>query len=154
MKFERMKDIREDRDLTQKQLASILDVERSTYAGWETGKNTIPLKKLSTLSDYYKLSIDYTTGLSNTKSYDIINKIINKKDVGKNLKKIRVKNNLKQRGIFTFLNTTSSTYSAYETGKVLIQTSFIYSIAKKYNVSIDWILNKAKDSSGKINDNS
>lgn len=44
MKFERMKAIREDRDLTQKQLASILDVERSTYAGWETGKNTIPLK--------------------------------------------------------------------------------------------------------------
>ena len=142
MKFERMKAIREDRDLTQKQLASILDVERSTYAGWETGKNTIPLKKLSALSDYYKLSIDYISGLSNTKSYDIINKIINKKDVGKNLKKIRAKNNLKQRDIFTFLNTTSSTYSAYETGKVLIQTSFIYSIAKKYNVSIDWILGK------------
>lgn len=142
MKFERMKSIREDKDLTQKQLASILNVERSTYAGWETGKNTIPLRKLNALSDYYKLSIDYITGLSNTKRYENINKNINPKDVGKKLKHLRLKNNLKQKDIFTFLNTTSSTYSAYETGKVLMQTSFIYSIAKKYNTSIDWILNK------------
>lgn len=142
MKFERMKSIREDKDLTQKQLANILNVERSTYAGWETGKNTIPLRKLNALSDYYKLSIDYITGLSNTKRYENINKNINPKDVGKKLKHLRLKNNLKQKDIFTFLNTTSSTYSAYETGKVLIQTSFIYSIAKKYNTSIDWILNK------------
>lgn len=142
MKFERMKSIREDKDLTQKQLANILNVERSTYAGWETGKNTIPLRKLNALSDYYKLSIDYITGLSNTKRYENINKNINPKDVGKKLKHLRLKNNLKQKDIFTFLNTTSSTYSAYETGKVLMQTSFIYSIAKKYNTSIDWILNK------------
>lgn len=142
MKFESMKSIREDKDLTQKQLANILNVERSTYAGWETGKNTIPLRKLNALSDYYKLSIDYITGLSNTKRYENINKNINPKDVGKKLKHLRLKNNLKQKDIFTFLNTTSSTYSAYETGKVLMQTSFIYSIAKKYNTSIDWILNK------------
>ena len=135
MKFERMKYIREDKDLTQKQIAKFLGVERSTYTGWETGKDTIPLRKLSQLCDFYNVSIDYITGLSNIKSYNVTNKIINKKDVGKNLKK----------NIFTFLNTTSSTYSAYETGKVLIQTSFIYSIAKKYNVSIDWILNKTTD---------
>lgn len=145
MKFERMKYIREDKDLTQKQIAKFLGVERSTYTGWETGKDTIPLRKLSQLCDFYNVSIDYITGLSNIKSYNVTNKIINKKDVGKNLKKIRVKNNLRQKNIFTFLNTTSSTYSAYETGKVLIQTSFIYSIAKKYNVSIDWILNKTTD---------
>lgn len=145
MKFERMKYIREDKDLTQKQIAKILGVERSTYTGWETGKDTIPLRKLSQLCDFYNVSIDYVTGLSNIKNYNITNTTINLKDVGKRLKNLRLKNNLKQKDIFTFLNTTSSTYSAYETGKVLIQTSFVYSIAKKYNVSIDWILNKIKE---------
>lgn len=145
MKFERMKYIREDKDLTQKQIAKILGVEHSTYTGWETGKDTIPLRKLSQLCDFYNVSIDYVTGLSNIKNYNITNTTINLKDVGKRLKNLRLKNNLKQKDIFTFLNTTSSTYSAYETGKVLIQTSFVYSIAKKYNVSIDWILNKIKE---------
>lgn len=140
-----MKYIREDKDLTQKQIAKILGVERSTYTGWETGKDTIPLRKLSQLCDFYNVSIDYVTGLSNIKNYNITNTTINLKDVGKRLKNLRLKNNLKQKDIFTFLNTTSSTYSAYETGKVLIQTSFVYSIAKKYNVSIDWILNKIKE---------
>ena len=140
-----MKYIREDKDLTQKQIAKILGVERSTYTGWETGKDTIPLRKLSQLCDFYNVSIDYITGLSNIRSYNITNTNINPKDVGKRLKHLRLINNLKQKDIFTFLNTTSSTYSAYETGKVLIQTSFVYSIAKKYNASIDWILTKIKE---------
>ncbi|UKI26754.1 MAG: hypothetical protein L6V91_08440 [Bacilli bacterium] len=42
------------------------------------------------------------------------------------------------------LNITSSSYSVYETGKVLIQTSFIYEIVKKYNLSIDGIFKKQR----------
>ena len=91
MKFKRMKYIREDRDLTQKQVAEILGVARSTYTGWETGKDTIPLIRLSQLCDFYNVSIDYITGIFNIKKYNTTNKIINKKDVGKNLKKIRIK---------------------------------------------------------------
>lgn len=144
MKFERLREIREEHNLTQKQIAKILNVERSTYAGWETGKDTIPLRRLNKLSDYYKVSIDYLTGLSNvTSKYRVID--LDAKVVGKNLRILRKMHNLVQKDIFISLNTTSSTYSAYETGKVLIQTSFVYSIAKKYNVSIDWILNKIKE---------
>ena len=51
MKFERLKQIRETQELTQKELANILNVERSTYAGWETGKDTIPLRRLNKLCD-------------------------------------------------------------------------------------------------------
>ena len=60
--------------------------------------------------------------------------------VGQNLKDFRKRSGLKQKEIFEMLNITSSSYSVYETGKVLIQTSFIYEIAKKYNLSIDGIL--------------
>ena len=136
MKFERLREIREEHNLTQKQIAKILNVERSTYAGWETGKDTIPLRRLNKLSDYYKVSIDYLTGLSNvTSKYRVID--LDAKVVGKNLRILRKMHNLVQKDIFISLNTTSSTYSAYETRKGLIQTSFIYSITKKYNVSID-----------------
>lgn len=141
MKFERLKQIREMQELTQKELANILNVERSTYAGWETGKDTIPLKRLNKLCDYYKVSIDYATGLTNDSTcYKVID--IDAKTVGKNLKKLRKKHNLVQKDIFIPLNTTSSTYSAYETGKVLIKTDFIYTIAKEYNSSIDQLVGK------------
>lgn len=141
MKFERLREIREEHNLTQKQIAQILNVERSTYAGWETGKDTIPLRRLNKLSDYYKVSIDYLTGLSNvTSRYRVID--LDAKVVGENLRILRQMHNLVQKDIFISLNTTSSTYSAYETGKVLIKTDFLYAIAKKYHVSIDELLGK------------
>lgn len=141
MKFDRLKEIREERNLTQKDIAKTLEVDRSTYAGWETGKDTIPLRRLNKLSDYYKISIDYMTGLSNvTSSYRVID--LDAKVIGQNLKEFRKERNLVQKDIFLFLNTTSSTYSAYETGKVLIKTDFLYSICKNYNASMDELLGK------------
>lgn len=141
MKFDRLKEIREERNLTQKDIAKTLEVDRSTYAGWETGKDTIPLRRLNKLSDYYKISVDYMTGLSNvTSSYRVID--LDAKVIGQNLKEFRKERNLVQKGIFLFLNTTSSTYSAYETGKVLIKTDFLYSICKNYNASMDELLGK------------
>ena len=93
------------------------------------------------MCDYYKVSIDYATGLTNDSTcYKVID--IDAKTVGKNLKKLRKKHNLVQKDIFIPLNTTSSTYSAYETGKVLIKTDFIYTIAKEYNSSIDQLVGK------------
>lgn len=141
MKFDRLKEIREERNLTQKDIAKTLEVDRSTYAGWETGKDTIPLRRLNKLSDYYKISVDYMTGLSNvTSSYRVID--LDAKVIGQNLKEFRKERNIVQKDIFLFLNTTSSTYSAYETGKVLIKTDFLYSICKNYNASMDELLGK------------
>ena len=140
MKFEKMKEIRETKELKQWQIANELKVDRSTYAGWETGKDTIPLRKLYKLSNYYKISIDYITGLSKKNNYIYSGDSIDLNRVAKNLKKLRIDNNLKQRDIFNMLNIASSSYSVYETGQTLIQTSFIYQIAKKYNSSIDEII--------------
>lgn len=87
--------------------------------------------ELNAFCNYYNVIVDYITELSNNSNYDIINKEINFVLVGKKLKEVRQKEKLKQRDIFNLLNTTLSTYQAHETGKVLIQTSFIYKIAKK-----------------------
>ena len=142
MRFKRLKLLREEKELKQYDLANLLNIDNTTYSGWETGKDTITLRNLNKLCNYYDVSIDYLLNLTDIRNYKIINKEIELKVVGKNLKTMRKELNLLQKDIFNLLNTTSSTYSAYETGKVLMQTTFIYMIAKEYGYSIDWLLGK------------
>lgn len=59
MNIERLKEIREDKDLTQKEIASILNVTQQQYNKYELGINSIPVEKLNRLADYYKISTDY-----------------------------------------------------------------------------------------------
>ncbi len=67
MYFKRLKDLREDNDLTQEDIAKILNITRQQYGLYETGKRTIPIDILINLSKYYKISIDYIVGLTNNK---------------------------------------------------------------------------------------
>ena len=66
--FSKMRDIREDHDMTQKDMASILGVNRSTYSLWELGINIIPIKHLCDFADYFNYTIDYVLGLTNSKT--------------------------------------------------------------------------------------
>ena len=139
MKISRLRDIREEKEMTQKDIAKILKVNRSTYTGWEIGRDTIPLVRLNEICRSFAVSFDYILGLSDeNKGYQNI--IINAKVIGNNLKAFRHKQNLPQRVLFEFLNTTSSTWSAYETGKIIIKTTFLYAICKKYKLSVDKML--------------
>ena len=71
MKFDRIKEIREFEELTQENMASILNVKRSAYSLWELNINTIPLYKLNSLCNKFKVSMDYLVDLSDTKYYDL-----------------------------------------------------------------------------------
>lgn len=55
----RLKDIREDNDLTQEQIAVVLNCQRNTYSQYETEKRQIPIDALIKLSRFYKTSVDY-----------------------------------------------------------------------------------------------
>lgn len=55
----RIKDLREDNDLTQKQLSQFLNVSQVAYSYYEINKRNIPLELLSKLADYYNTSIDF-----------------------------------------------------------------------------------------------
>lgn len=59
MNISRLKEIREDNDLYQKDLANILKISQQQYNKYELGINAIPLEKIFILADYYKTSIDY-----------------------------------------------------------------------------------------------
>ena len=65
--YNRIRDLREDADLTQEKLVNKLDMHKTTYTNYEQGKHTVPLDFAVTLSRFYNVSIDYIAGLTNIK---------------------------------------------------------------------------------------
>ena len=63
MKYQRLRDLREDRDLTQNQLVEILGMHKTTYTNYEQGKREIPFSLAIRLAEYYNVSLDYIAGL-------------------------------------------------------------------------------------------
>lgn len=140
--FTRLKDIRENADISQKEMASILKVKRSTYSLWELGINIIPLSYIVSFADYFNYTIDYCLGLtdiknsSNKKGLDLI-------VLGNNMKEIRLKNNLSQENISDSLKVTQACIVRYEKGLVCISTSNLYKFCKEFRVSMSYICGKS-----------
>ena len=67
MAYRRLKDLREDHDLTQAELAGILNISQRGYSHYETGNNDIPTEILIKLANYYNVSIDYILERTNQK---------------------------------------------------------------------------------------
>ncbi|HBW36949.1 helix-turn-helix domain-containing protein [Desulfosporosinus sp. BICA1-9] len=65
--YQRLRDLREDRDLTQQDIATLLKVSQATYSRYESGALDIPSSSLMKLAQFYKTSIDYLLGLTNNK---------------------------------------------------------------------------------------
>lgn len=60
----RIRELREDMDLTQKQLADYLHIRQNTYSQYETGQRQLPIDALIALARYYRTSTDYLLGLT------------------------------------------------------------------------------------------
>ena len=65
MKYTRIRDLREDRDMNQTQIAKILGMSQTGYSKYETGENDIPTTILIKLARFYNTSIDYLLGETN-----------------------------------------------------------------------------------------
>ncbi len=57
--YQRIRELREDHDLTQVYMANFLNVNQRTYSRYETGEHEIPLASLSKIADFYHVSVDY-----------------------------------------------------------------------------------------------
>ena len=68
MYVNRLRDLREDRDLKQKDLAEVLQVHQTTYSDYELGRLNIPVGVLHNLADYYNVSVDYLLSRTNIKT--------------------------------------------------------------------------------------
>ena len=64
----RLRDLREDKDLTQQEVADMLGCSQTTYSRYETGDLNVPIDILKKLAKFYKVSIDYIVGITNKKN--------------------------------------------------------------------------------------
>ena len=69
MYFQRLRDLREDRDLYQKDIAEVLGISQTVYSRYERGFQTIPVVHLLTLADFYHTTTDYILGRTTLSSH-------------------------------------------------------------------------------------
>lgn len=141
----KLEELREINDLTKTELANKLGVSDSIYARWEKGKDIIPTRRAYQIANFYKINVDYLLGLSNYKKNLNSSNTINIDTVSKRIYEIRKYFNETLVEFSKRLNTSNSTWSAYETGKVLILCAFLIEVCKFGNYSTDWILGRSEE---------
>lgn len=62
LRYRRLRDLREDRNLSQREIADFLKISQNTYSRYETNERGIPLELMSKLADFYETSVDYLMG--------------------------------------------------------------------------------------------
>ena len=68
MKYERIRNLREDQDLTQAYIGKVLNVTQKSYSRYENGDRATPIELLSKLADFYDTSVDYLINRTNIKT--------------------------------------------------------------------------------------
>lgn len=63
--YKRIRDLREDKDLSQSEIAKVLNMSQTGYSKYEVGTNDIPTKILIKLAKFYNTSVDYLLGITN-----------------------------------------------------------------------------------------
>ena len=140
MNFENIKNLREELELTQSEMAKLLGCTRSTYSLWELNINVIPIYYLNKIANTFNVDIDYLVGLSKVKLSKFKKNEIDNIVLGKNIKIARKSINYTQEQLAQKLNTTHSVISAYESGKTNVSTLFLIEIAKITKKSLTWLL--------------
>lgn len=144
MNLKRLKDLREDNDFTQVELAKKIDCNPNTYSSWENGYALIPITCLDQLSCLYGVSFGYIVGLTKTK-----NPTIGKLDMQllrEHMKEERKKRKLTQEDVAKILKVGKTTYHDYETGKYDIKLDKLIMLTDYYKIDIDVFCGKIKES--------
>ena len=138
---DRLINLREDKNLKQKELAKLIEVDRSVYGRYENEYQIMPIKHLETICNFFNVSLDYIFNFTDNIKYSTY-KEMNKNIMGSRLKEFRKENKITQNKLSELLKTSQSAIADYERGKNYIPTPFLYTICKKYNISADYLLGK------------
>ena len=134
-------DIRIDNDLSQEEMAKILNISRRAYGHYESGRNLFSIKLIVEFANYFNLNIDYLFGLSNketvTTNYEYNNII-----TANRLLQIRKKLNLSQNEFGKLLNLNQRTYASYENNERTVNILILLNIAKILNYSLDYLIGR------------
>ena len=136
----RLKELRKAKNLSQNELANIINMSQTGYSQYERQTRKISIATLKDLANFYHTSIDYILGLSNDKIPYPKSKIINPNNNLTRLKEIREDRDLLQEDIAKVLQMSRKGYSHYEVYYSEIPLDKLIILAKFYNVSIDYLL--------------
>lgn len=139
-----LKFCREELEMTQAELGFVFGVSDSAIRSWENAHDSIPLPKLIKFCNMYNYSLDFVVGLTR-KNIKYGKFETNKNEIGNRLKELRKGLNLSQQTLSDECKISQTTYSGYETGHYLINTTNLYYICKTYNISMDWILGRSEN---------
>ena len=142
MYTERLKNLRNEKKITQAQLSKLLGIHEYGYGQYEREYVIMPIKYLITLSNYFDVSIDYLFGFTNVKKYDNSSGVVDKEILAQRLKEFRKNHKLTQVKLASILNAGNGTIADYERGRYLIATPFLYQMCHKYHISADYLLGK------------
>ena len=142
LNYSRIKQLREDNKISQKEIAKYLNITQSTYSKFELLKANITIEKLNDLANFYHVSLDYLVNISDQPNIVVKNKELDKKRIGERLKIIRKEKHLYQDTLAKEIGTGHSLISEYESGKRLISLTYGYALCKKYNISMDYLYGK------------
>lgn len=141
----RFKEIRENNDLKQHEIAKKIGMGRAEYANIESEISNIKLKDFLKFCNEFNCSMDYAANLTNNNSH-ISNSIskIDKSIMADRLRTIENENSKESKDIAIELGITPSAYSNYKNKNMerLMQTLMVKYLAKKYGYSMDWIVGR------------
>lgn len=140
-----LKTCREDLELTQKELGKVFGVSDKTIANWENSYDTMPLEKVIKFCNLYNYSVDYVLGLDKKNTIYNNNIVLDKKNLGNKLRRIRKELNLTQKEVADKCSISRSTLTYYELGKNLITTRNLYIFCKINKLSADELLNRKRN---------
>lgn len=146
--YKRLRDMREDSDLKQREIAAQLGCTQVCYSCYEIGRREIPVEMLIKLAAFYGVSVDYLLGLTDEKKP---HKKQNARSpcteesgadrrIYKHLKELRREERLNQTTVAEFLKCSQVCYSFYEIGRRDVPTDVLVRLAEFYGTSVDYIL--------------
>ncbi len=139
--FDRIKEIRKDRDLTQGDVARYLNIKLFTYSKYEININIPSLETVYNISKLFYLNIDYVIGLSDKKIKRDYPKY-NAKLIAHNLRYLRESKNLTRQQLAIKLGVTQSSIHRYENVLCNPSLQIIYKYTKIFNISMEDLCTK------------
>lgn len=129
--------------LTQQEMADILNVSLSNYKLYESGILPMSLEVLNVFSNYFNISLDYLLGLSENPFTSNFRKTIDYKYLRFCIVLLRKRSRITQKDLAKELNISAYTISKYEKDGKKVSIYYLYNMAKKYQLSADYICGKS-----------
>ncbi len=142
MYYERLKYLREEKDLTLYYLSEYLKLNREVYGQYEREYVIMPIKHLISICNFFNVSLDYVFNFNNNRQYINCIKEVDWIKAGSRLKEFRQELKLTQEKLAKKLNIARSIIGEYEKGNFPIATHTLYDVCKKYKISADYLLGR------------